>query len=136
MFKGGVAVDDRGKVSFVNEFDFNGVKRFYMVENHAKGFVRAWHAHKIEAKYVFVVSGAIKLGLVEDWENSDDVEEYILSADNPSVLYIPPNSANGFMTLTDDAKVIFYSTTSMEEAKGDDYRLPADKWDIWEVEKR
>lgn len=134
--QGGIAVDDRGKLTFCNDFDFKDVKRFYMVENHSKGFIRAWHAHKLEAKYVFVVSGAIKIGVVEDWENSDDVEEYTLSADKPSVLYIPPNSANGFMTLTDDTKVIFYSTSTLEESSGDDYRLPFDRWDIWEVVAR
>ena len=52
LIEGGLAVDDRGIVSFVNDFDFAGVKRFYMVSNHKAGFVRAWHAHKHEAKYV------------------------------------------------------------------------------------
>ncbi len=41
ILKGGVAVDDRGDVGFVNEFDFAGVKRFYTVANHRSGFVRA-----------------------------------------------------------------------------------------------
>ena len=41
LFIGGQAVDDRGTVSFVNDFDFNNVKRFYQVENHRRGFIRA-----------------------------------------------------------------------------------------------
>ena len=32
---GDVAVDDRGEVGFVNDFDFAGVKRFYAVRNHS-----------------------------------------------------------------------------------------------------
>ena len=51
LFSGDVAVDDRGEVSFVNDFDFEGVKRFYTVKNHRRGFVRAWHAHRREAKH-------------------------------------------------------------------------------------
>ena len=42
--KGAVHVDDRGEVGFVNDFDFDGVKRFYTIRNHRVGFVRAWHA--------------------------------------------------------------------------------------------
>ena len=29
LMKGGLAVDDRGEVGFVNDFDFKEVKRFY-----------------------------------------------------------------------------------------------------------
>ena len=45
--RGGVAVDDRGEVGFVNDFTFSGVKRFYTVANHSDGFVRAWHGHRL-----------------------------------------------------------------------------------------
>ena len=31
---------------FANEFHFEGVKRFYVIENHQPQFVRAWHGHK------------------------------------------------------------------------------------------
>ena len=61
---GGVVVDDRGSVSFVNEFDFGGVKRFYQVENHRSGFIRAWHGHKHEGKYVYVTQGSALVGVV------------------------------------------------------------------------
>ena len=64
LINGGVAVDDRGQLSFVNDFDFTDVKRFYMVENHEQGFIRAWHGHKKEGKYVYVPSGAILIGTV------------------------------------------------------------------------
>ena len=47
--------DNRGSLSFVNSFGFNGVKRFYLIQNHQKNFIRAWHAHKKEEKYFFCV---------------------------------------------------------------------------------
>jgi dTDP-4-dehydrorhamnose 3,5-epimerase len=43
IINGGIAPDDRGSVRFVNDFDFAKVKRFYQVENHRAGFIRAWH---------------------------------------------------------------------------------------------
>jgi dTDP-4-dehydrorhamnose 3,5-epimerase-like enzyme len=141
IIEGGLAVDDRGQVQFVNDFNFKNVKRFYQVTNHRQGFVRAWHAHRYEAKYVYVVSGAAKIGAVpiDDWEKpSKDAEVYtrVLSARKPSILYIPPGYANGFMSLTPDASLIFFSTSTIEEAVKDDVRYDARYWDIWNVEER
>lgn len=134
IIKGDISVDDRGKISFVNDFEFEYVKRFYMVENHERGFVRAWHGHKEEAKYVFVASGSILLGCVS--MEDAKLSKYVLSADKPQILYIPPGFYNGFKTLTDDTKVIFYSTATLEEAMNDDHRESADTWDIFEVVSR
>ena len=88
LHNGGLAVDDRGAVGFVNGFDFAGVKRFYTVRNHRGGFVRAWHAHRREAKYVTAVSGAALVGAVciDDWEKpsaSLPVVRHVLSAAQP-----------------------------------------------------
>ena len=135
LINGDIAIDDRGSVTFVNDFNFDGVKRFYMVQNHAKGFVRAWHGHKKEGKYVLVVRGTIKLATVT-MDDDEDLEVHILSATKPKILFIPPNHYNGFKTLTDDAQVMFFSTVTMEEAKDDDYRKKADYWDCWTEEAR
>lgn len=141
IFNGGLAVDDRGEIAFVNEFNFEGVKRFYIISNHKAGFVRAWHAHKHEAKYVTAVSGEAIIGAVkiDDWEKpSEDlpVERYVISSKKPQVLYIPPGYANGFMSLTSDLKLIFFSTSTLQESAGDDIRYDARYWDIWDVVER
>lgn len=141
LFVGDLAVDDRGQVGFVNSLELSAVKRFYTVTNHRSGFVRAWHAHRREAKYVMVVRGAAVVGVAEidDWEQPSKVARtwrYVLSALKPSVLYIPPGYANGFMSLTKDATLIFFSTATLEESKVDDIRFPARQWDIWTVEER
>lgn len=141
LIKGGLAVDDRGQVSFVNDFDFDGVQRFYAVENHARGFIRAWHAHKKEAKYVMVVRGAALVGAVQidDWDNPSrdaQVHRHVLSAGAPSVLFIPAGYANGFMSLAEDTKILFFSTRTLEESLGDDIRYDARYWNPWTVEER
>src|SRR5438105_14052563 len=94
LYEGGVSTDDRGQVSFVNAFDFAKVKRFYTVRNHRAGFVRAWHAHRREAKYVTVVAGAALVGAVaiDDWDAPSldlPVKRFILAAHQPRVLYVP-----------------------------------------------
>ena len=141
LIRGGLAADDRGGVSFVNDFAFSGVKRFYMVENHQRGFVRAWHAHKKEGKYALAVKGAALVCAVkiDDWTHpskNSTVHRYVLDARTPAVLAIPPGFANGFMSLTDDAKIMFFTTSSLEESQSDDYRFDARHWDPWHVVER
>jgi dTDP-4-dehydrorhamnose 3,5-epimerase-like enzyme len=141
IYNGDLAVDDRGEVGFVNEFCFSGVQRFYTVKNHRQGFVRAWHAHRREAKYVTVLEGAAFVGAVkiDDWtQPSKDlpVSKWVLSAKKPKVLFIPAGFANGFMSLTEDTRLIFFSTSTLKESAGDDIRFDARYWDIWNIEER
>ena len=141
LLRGGVAVDDRGEVAFVNEFAFDDVKRFYTVSNHAPGFVRAWHGHRNEAKYVLAVAGSALVCCVEidDWESPSrdlEVKRFVLSERQTAVLRVPAGFVNGFMTLTPDAKLMFFSTSTLEESLGDDIRFPSRYWDPWEVEER
>lgn len=141
LLEGKLAVDDRGEVGFVNDFDFADVKRFYTVANHQRGFVRAWHAHKHEAKYVTVVSGAMLICCVaiDNWEQPSPglpVHRFVLSEKTPAVLHIPAGYANGFMSLTDQAKVIFFSTATLQESQADDIRFEARTWDPWSVQER
>lgn len=141
LIEGGIAVDARGQVSFVNGFGFEDVVRFYMVENSAEEPVRAFHGHMKEAKYVFVPSGsalvaAVKLSDPEMPSTREIPERFILSAQKPSVLRIPGGYANGFRALEPNTKVIFFATASVEDSKADDYRFPHDYWgaDVWDID--
>lgn len=135
---GGVAVDDRGVLRFVNDFNFSGVKRFYQVQNHRKGFIRAWHGHKMESKYVYVAKGSALIGAVPlDFpEENPPIAKVILSDKQPKILFIPRNYANGAMTLEEDTIIQYFSTSTLEQSKGDDIRFPYDKWNIWQEDFR
>jgi len=141
LIKGGLAVDDRGEISFVNDFDFAGVKRFYTIQNHQPGYVRAWHGHRKEGKYFLVLKGAMLICGVEidDWEKPSPhlkIHRHVLSEKSPAVLYLPPGYANGLMSLTADAKVLVLSTATLQEGMADDIRFPARYWNPWEIEER
>jgi len=143
LIKGGVAVDDRGIVTFCNNFNMAGVKRFYMLENHEAGFIRAWHGHVTEAKWIVVVSGVAIIGVAEMrllYDDSYDLfrppYRYVLHA-NGDVLYVPGGYANGHRNLVAGTKVMHFSNLTMDEAKGDDYRFSWDSHEeIWEAEYR
>lgn len=127
MIEGGDSLDERGRVTFFNDFDFKGIKRFYMVENHTDDF-RGWHGHKKESKYVFVVSGLALVGVAN--LDTDKVEWFVMGSDSPQILHIPPNHANGFKKLHPNTKVIFYSDKTLKQSLKDDYRYPADHWEL------
>lgn len=141
LIEGGLAVDDRGRLAFVNSFDPSGVKRFYAIANHRAGVVRAWHAHKIESKFFFVISGALLIATIkiDDWDNpSSDlpVKRFVLSADKPAIFHVPAGLAHGHMSLTDDTHVLVLSTTTLEESLSDDYRYDSRRWECWHVIER
>lgn len=141
LIKGDIAIDDRGEVSFVNDFDFKNVKRFYMIENHKQGFIRAWHGHKKESKYFTVVKGTVLICGVEvnDWQKpSKDlkIHRFILSEKKPSILYLPKGYANGFMSLTEDAKLMVFSTSKLEDSLNDDIRFDSHYWNPWKIKER
>lgn len=143
LIEGGIAVDDRGALRFVNEFAFAGVKRFYQVSNFSTETVRAWHGHKKEQKWVYVAKGSAIVAAVEfdhDTKPSRDsvLHRFVLSDKNPAVLAIPAGYANGFRPLEPDTVIVFFSSSPLDVAKGDDYRFPHDYWgaEVWEVTHR
>ena len=141
LIEGGLAVDDRGEVAFVNGFSFAGTRRFYAVSNHAAGFIRAWHGHRYESKQVMVLRGSALVAAVriDDWQNpspESEVHRYVLSDKKPAVLQIPPGYANGFMSLTSGVQLLFFSSATLAESREDDVRFPARFWNPWEIAER
>jgi dTDP-4-dehydrorhamnose 3,5-epimerase len=141
VIEGGLAVDDRGTVAFANDFHLPNVKRLYFVSSHRAGFVRAWHGHVREAQYVMPVQGTSVVGTVkiDDWDSpSKDlpVNRFVLSEYKPSIVYIPPGYASGFMSLTAGAKLLFFSTVTFEESQADHVRFDAHYWDAWQIADR
>lgn len=138
---GGLAVDDRGSLKFINDFALAGYKRFYIVENHRQGFIRAWHGHKHEAKAVVCLQGsALVAGVkIDNWESpSKDlpVERFVLSGSKPGALLIPAGYANGFMSLSSDTILMFFSSSTLAESAADDIRFESRMWNPWNIEER
>ena len=69
-------------------------------------------------------------------DKSQVVSRYVISSDTPSVLVVPAGFANGFKTLSQDAIVLFLSSSTLEESQGDDFRFPFDYWNPWTIEPR
>lgn len=136
LIDGGIHKDERGKISFVNSFDFHDVKRFYLIQNSSIDIIRAWQGHKIETKYFYVISGSFLVcGVkIDDWKHPSEnlpVEKYILLEDKSQILKIPSGYANGIKALQEESKLLIFSTSSLEESKNDDYRFDKNLWRNW-----
>jgi len=145
IFNGGIACDDRGSLTFANDFNFKDVKRFYQVWNNDKRVIRAFHGHIKEGKYAYVPKGSVKLVLLKMDDSGklmkdckETMQEFVLSSKKPNIVFIPPGYANGFKCLEEDTLIIFFSTSTLDESKGDDYRFEYDVIgkDVWETENR
>jgi dTDP-4-dehydrorhamnose 3,5-epimerase len=142
LIEGGLYIDDRGELRAANDFSFYNVQRFYQVENHCTGTIRAWHGHKHEGKYVYVAQGTAIIGAVKLPDepatclSQYTAQRFVMSAKKPQILWIPPGYANGSMSLDADTIIMYFSTAKLEESKSDDIRFNWLTWDIWDVEWR
>jgi dTDP-4-dehydrorhamnose 3,5-epimerase len=135
LIPGGQHADERGTVSFVNEFDFKGVDRFYWVTAGEVNVLRGWVGHRREQKWFTVAQGEVLVAVVrpDDWERpSQDlpVARYLLSAAHPQVLHKPPGHATASVNLNKEAVLLVFSSGKIEAAKSDDFRFPVDYWPI------
>jgi len=132
--KAPVFSDDRGYFTPINFKE--GDKRAYVIENHDKKIVRAFHGHKNERKTFYVLKGAFKVVIIcmktGAWKSFNLVDK------GNNKLEVPNNAYNGFVSVSHDAQVLIVSSSTFEESKEDDYRIPYDALgkEIWEVEHR
>ena len=136
IIPGAIHTDERGQLSFVNDFTFKDVSRFYLISHPNTEIIRAWQGHKIERKYFYVVSGTFLICAVkiDDWSSPSqnlDVFEFKLSEEKSQVLVFPEGYANGFRALKANSQLIVFSSLSLSESKNDDHRFPKEYWYNW-----
>jgi dTDP-4-dehydrorhamnose 3,5-epimerase-like enzyme len=133
--------DNRGYlIPFTDEIESELINRVCFVGNFNRGVIRGIHYHKIEWKIYALLHGAAKFLNVEIPEalvdqgdedtiadylkkNPSNISSYILSTRTPKILVIPPNRANGWVSLEENTNIIFISNLSFETAQSDDYRF-------------
>lgn len=127
MIKGGIFVDDRGRISHVNSLDMSEIERFYVIHQSDTSVIRAWHAHQFEKKWFYAVKGSFTIALVkiDNWEEpSIDLvpEVYQLAAADSHILYVPEGYANGVKANEPDSVLLVYSNKKLTVALNDSWR--------------
>lgn len=135
IIQGGSFSDHRGTISFVNDFDFKDIERFYIISNSDENPVRAWQGHKLDAKNFYCVNGSFKIHFlkIDNWENpSKDlvIETIIVSEPDSKIVHIPAGYANAIESLETNSKLISFSTLPLANVKEDDVRYPSNYWRI------
>lgn len=133
--------DDRGSIRFSNHLNFKKIKRFYIVHNYSKNFIRAWHGHKKEEKYVGCIKGsfqisAVKIDNFKKPSKRNKVHTYFLNESNNNFVFIPKGYANGLKSLEENSELLIFSTSSLQESVKDDFRYDANYWNPWEIKYR
>ncbi len=135
LILGGRHVDGRGSVSFVNDFNFKGVERFYSIRCSRADEPRGWVGHQRDRKWFTVLQGQFLVAIVrpDNWatpSGTEVVQRYVLDADRPGVLFVPARYATAQMSLTADAILTVFSSGTIAQAKEDDFRFPLSQWKV------
>jgi len=131
IIKGGSHTDQRGAITFINDFDMQPVKRFYRIEHKDTKTVRGWRGHKIEQRWFHVLLGAFIVSLVEidNWDQPSQnarQQTFILKSSDIAVLYIPAGYASSIRAIEKNSEMIVFGDYPIEDAKHDDYLYPSD----------
>jgi len=126
LIKGSSFTDERGKISFVNDFEFNNVKRFYIIK-HFNKTIRAWQGHQKEEKYFYAITGTFLVNLIkiDNWQSPSKLinpTQFYLNTNKQNILFIPKGFVNGFVNLENNSELLVFSTTTLKESIKDDYR--------------
>lgn len=131
-----VIPDSRGRLMEILRCDDKIFKKFGQVymTTAKPGIIKAWHYHKNQDDNFTCVHGKIKLALYDCRPNSPtykEVNEFVLSLENPILVHIPKLVYHGFKCLTDyEAIVINNVTIPYNYKKPDEYRVEPDNKDI------
>lgn len=111
-----------------SDFCANGINVEFNQDNHSKstkGVLRGLHYQKApfgQAKLVRCIKGRIYDAAVDIRRNSPTFGKYVkveLSEDNKNMLFIPEGFAHGFVTLSDEAELVYKASGEYNpEAEG------------------
>jgi len=104
--------------------------------------VNAFHLHpKREQNEIWsAIAGALLVWLVDvraDSPTSGNRRRYVLSAEEPGLLYIPSGVAHGYRAGADGALLLYAMDDQFDPADSNEGRLPWDYWgaEFWETNR-
>lgn len=128
IFAGKTHLDERGKLTFNNDFDTTEIKRIYFIENIDNQYIRAWQGHKVEERWFSAVKGSFEIKLIEinDWNSPDkdsEVITYDLNDENFKILHIPAGYISSIQSKEEVSKLMVMANYALGEID-DEYRFP------------
>lgn len=130
IIKGSSHTDQRGTLSFNNDFNASEVKRVYFIENLDVQFIRGWQGHQIEQRWFSAVQGSFKIRVIaiDNWETPSrklKINDFILNPSSLDILHIPKGYITSIQSLEEKSKLMVFSDYSIGATK-DEYRYDID----------
>jgi dTDP-4-dehydrorhamnose 3,5-epimerase len=128
--------DNRGRLMEILRCDEDIFEKFgqVYVTTAFPGIVKAWHYHKKQDDHFVCLMGKIRLALYDAREGSKtkgEVNEFILSLDDPFMVKIPKMVYHGFKGIADSESMILnVPTMPYNRNEPDEFRVDALENDI------
>ena len=136
VIQGEIFQDNRGQISSLNEFHFEGVRRCYFIHHPDESVIRGWHGHQFERKWFYCVKGEVTIALVkiDNWEKpspSLNAEMYHLTENDSKLLCVPAGYANCIKAHIPGTIIQVLSDKILSEALSDSWRYDKNMWVDW-----
>ena len=134
--------------------DYKHPARFgqvYVVNSPSRGTIRAFHRHRELWDYFCIVSGRAKFVVVQSdpsgtetdnpsWTETAGIDEiwtFVLGAEKPRLLVVPPMFWHGWEALTDNTILVSLGTDLYDRDNPDEQRIAAKAFgDVWGIKPR
>lgn len=122
--------DERGVITYNNDFDASLIKRIYTIENHSTDFIRGWQGHSIEQRWFACVKGSFEISVikVDDFINPSRnliIQKYVLINDVLTYLHIPSGNITAIQATAKDSKLLVLADFGLGDID-DEYRYSLD----------
>jgi dTDP-4-dehydrorhamnose 3,5-epimerase len=131
-----VMPDERGRLMEILRKDDEIFDKFgqVYVTTVKPGVVKAWHYHKKQDDHFVCLMGKVRVALFDARKKSPtygEVNDYIMSMDDPFVVKIPKGVYHGFKGIADiESMVLNVPTRVYDYKEPDEFRLDAFENDI------
>lgn len=130
MYLGNHHEDERGIITYNNDFDASKIKRIYTIENHSIDFIRGWQGHQVEQRWFAAMTGSFEISVIEvdNFDNPSKelvAKKHILSSDNLNYLHIPASCITAIQAKEENSKLLVLADYGIGEVN-DEYRFPID----------
>lgn len=122
--------DERGIITYNNEFDASEIKRIYTIENHSVDFIRGWQGHQIEQRWFACMKGKFEISVIEvdNFEQPNknlNIKKYQMDDHSLTYLHIPAGYITAIKALESASKLLVLADYALGEVQ-DEYRFPLD----------
>lgn len=128
IIRGNSHQDQRGIITYNNDFNASLVKRIYTIENHSTDFIRGWQGHKTEQRWFACMKSAFEISVIQidDFDQPSKeltVMKHHLNDETLTYLHVPGGCITAIQAREPKSKLLVLADYAIGEIQ-DEYRFP------------